>query len=163
MRCVIIVLALLCFGCKNSQTPKGILELDKMKMVMDEMVQAEAFVTNFVLKDTTKNQKVEMMKLYNTIFTIHKTNSNQFLKSFDYYMQQPNVARAMFDSLQIESRKVNKVMEPITDTSTKAIVDTSNLLTKDTLNKMPLDTTKIDKVIPKVPTRKFNKIKTVAI
>lgn len=107
-------IAFLFFSCKNNNTPKGIISPNQMKQMMKEMVQAEVFVSNYVLKDTTKKHKEETMKLYQTIFTIHKTDSQTFLKSFDYYMSNPNIAKEMLDSLRVQQKIINlKPINPI--------------------------------------------------
>ena len=101
---LIISLATICISCSNSNNIPIIPEA-KMKAIIADMVRAEEFVTIYVVKDSIKKLKPEMMKYYNKVFAIHHTNSKQFLNSFDYYLKNPLNARNMFDSLATQLRQ----------------------------------------------------------
>jgi hypothetical protein len=77
------------------------------------MVKAEEYVSLYVLRDTTKKHKAETLALYHKIFSIYHTNSKEFLNSFDYYLGNPKIARDMFDSLSIQSRKFTTTVKPV--------------------------------------------------
>ncbi len=107
MRNFLSMIMLLVAGvaCNKTDSSDGIIAKKEMMAIMKELAMAEDFVTQFVMKDSTKKHKPETMALYNKIFTLHKTDSKIFMKSFDYYMNQPKQGRDMFDSLVNELRR----------------------------------------------------------
>ena len=56
-------------------------------------------INSYAIKDTTKNIKTQRITLYEQIFAIHKTNREEFYKSFKYYQQHPDKNKILFDSL----------------------------------------------------------------
>jgi Domain of unknown function (DUF4296) len=114
MRLRIGVLLLLFFiiGCKNTSVPDGIIEQKKMQAILQDLTRAEEFVNTYVLKDTTKKHKDECMQWYHKVFSIYHTDSKLFLKSLDYYLSTPKVARDMFDSISTQSRRIQANVRP---------------------------------------------------
>jgi DeoR/GlpR family transcriptional regulator of sugar metabolism len=106
----IFIIVIFFYSCSNKQ-PNDILTTEELNAVMQEMGEAEAFVTNYVMKDSTKNHKQETFKLYNKVFALHHTNSKQVLNSFDYYLKNPMQMKVLLDSIQTKSRKLN-VLSP---------------------------------------------------
>jgi len=92
----ILFVMVLFLSCRHH--PK-VLSAKQMKEVMWDMVRADVYVTNYVMKDSTRNKKTESLKLYQDIFRIHNTTEQQFKTSFDYYTSQPLLFRPILDSL----------------------------------------------------------------
>jgi hypothetical protein len=70
-----------------------------MREVMWDMIRADQYVSDFVMKDSSLNKKNESVKLYEEIFHIHKITRQEFKKSLDYYSTQPDLFRPIIDSL----------------------------------------------------------------
>jgi hypothetical protein len=102
--CFILICATWLIAC-TSDKPSDVLDKEKMKLVMKDVLMAEEFVKSYVLKDSTKKEDEETIKLYNQVFKLHNTNRQQFLKSFDYYISRPYLAKEMFDSLSVQMRR----------------------------------------------------------
>jgi len=66
---------------------------------MWDMIRADQYVSDFLLKDSTKKRKPESIKLYEEIFQIHKISREQFKNSLDYYTSRPELLRPILDSL----------------------------------------------------------------
>lgn len=106
-RLLILALIITCtIACNTNERPKDILPEAKMESVIWDMVQADEFITNFVLKDSAKvNVNAERYKLYDRVFALHKTSREQFKKSYEYYISQPGTTRKMYDSLSVRASR----------------------------------------------------------
>ena len=82
-----------------------------MENVIWDMVMADEYIQNFVLKDSTKKDvKAERFKLYEQVFKIHNITREQFQKSYQYYSTHPGESKKMFDSL---SARANRRLEEV--------------------------------------------------
>ena len=95
---LIIVVAFF-FSCSDSNNPTDILPADKMRLVVFDMLRADEYLNNFILKDTLLNREKEAIKLYEQVFLIHKTNAADFYKSYRYYQARPDINKVLIDSL----------------------------------------------------------------
>lgn len=96
----------LCLLMACNRGAKGILPRDKMGEVMTDLVIAEEFAHGKAMKDSSLNEKDETIRLYTQVLELHKTSRQEFMKSFDYYLSKPEIARAMFDSLSNQARRI---------------------------------------------------------
>lgn len=114
-------LVLLFTACTNkNKIPSDVLPPEKMEKVMWDMIQADRFSSQFLEKDSAKlNVKTETFKLYEKVFQLHKITRDEFVHSFKFYLNRPDINRALFDSLS--SRANNRRAELYTkpDTSGK--------------------------------------------
>lgn len=100
-----MIAALLCVvliaGCSDKdKVPSGVLDKEEMGNVLWDMMQADQYATNYLVKDSSKvNVKMETLKLYEEVFRLHKLTRDEFRKSFQYYQDHPDITRTMFDSL----------------------------------------------------------------
>jgi Domain of unknown function (DUF4296) len=92
---------LLSVSCTDkTRVPSDVYPREKMEAMMWDMLMADRFSAQFLLKDSAKKDvKAETFKLYEQVFQIHKTNSDEFLKSYKYYLTRPDLTKVMFDSL----------------------------------------------------------------
>jgi hypothetical protein len=101
-----IVLLFFFIGCTNQyKVPKDVLPKDKMEVVLWDMILADRYSANFLVKDSTKNLKEETFKMYDQVFTLHKITRQQFVKSFKYYLARPDIAQKMLDSLATHANR----------------------------------------------------------
>ena len=95
-------------SCQNkNDMPPGILKPDKMQAVLWDVINADAFTTEFIKKDSAKNAAKENLKLQQQIFAIHHVSKEDFYKSYDYYKAQTPVLKTILDSMitQAERKK----------------------------------------------------------
>src|SRR5215212_8522768 len=86
-------------ACGKSDRPKDLIPEVKMERVIWDMVQADEFIANYVLKDSNKvNVNAERFKLYQHIMSLHNISKDQFKKSYDYYTSRPGENKVLFDS-----------------------------------------------------------------
>ncbi|HEV8272696.1 MAG TPA: DUF4296 domain-containing protein [Chitinophagaceae bacterium] len=104
-----IILIILTFGCiQDKKIPKDILPQNEMRKIMWDLMRADAYVSTFIMKDSTKNQKTESVILYEKIFYIHSTTRENFKKSLAFYESRPDLFKAISDSLRTDERKAQE-------------------------------------------------------
>ena len=106
--CLIFVL-LAGAGCADKEhVPSGILSLNKMQTVMWDMIQADQYAALSVAKDSSAhiNTKVETLKLYEEVFRLHEVSREEFRKSYQYYLDHPELNQRLFDSLMSQGTRL---------------------------------------------------------
>ena len=116
MRTGLIIFCFFLFitGCKNkNKVPGGIIQQKKMQSILWDMMRADQFLGDFVLKkDSTLNKKIESIKLYGKVFAIHQISKEQFMKSFSFYKSHPALFKAIMDSLsQPKKMAIDEMIE----------------------------------------------------
>ena len=107
-----ISLIILTFGCiQDKKIPKDVLPQNEMRKIMWDLMRADAYVSTFIMKDSTKNQMAESAILYEKIFDIHSTSRETFKKSLAFYESRPDLFKAISDSLRIDERKGSEYQE----------------------------------------------------
>jgi hypothetical protein len=129
-----ISLIILAFGCiQDKKIPKDVLPQNEMRKIMWDLMRADAYVSTFIMKDSTKNQKTESAILYEEIFDIHSTTQETFKKSLAFYQSRPDLFKAISDSLRIDERKAlenQEVKKPELDTTYRKMKLNKKLIEK---------------------------------
>ncbi|RYD74363.1 MAG: DUF4296 domain-containing protein [Sphingobacteriales bacterium] len=107
MRRIFFVVMLGLAGCSESKFPKGVLEPEKMQAVYWDYIKADVFANEFVRRDTSKNIELENAKLQLQVFRLHKTTKEQFYKSYEYYLKNKDLMKAMLDTMVVRQRAHN--------------------------------------------------------
>ena len=99
--CLLCVLLVMGISCNDStKVSSDILPKDKMEDLLWDMMLADRYSAQFLLKDsTTKDVKLETMKLYEQVFQMHHITRQQFVKNYKYYLSRPDISKVLFDSL----------------------------------------------------------------
>ena len=106
MRFFLFIIITLNFACiKGNKIPKDVIPQNQMRKIMWDLMRADAYVTDFVMKDSTRNQKDESTKLYERIFDIHATTRETFKKSLVFYQSRPDLFKAISDSLRVDEQR----------------------------------------------------------
>jgi len=101
-----IILIFLNFGCiRDNKIPKDVIPQNQMRKIIWDLMRADAYVTDFVMKDSTLDKKAESAKLYEKIFDIHTTTQEAFKKSLAFYQSRPDLFKVISDSLRIDEKK----------------------------------------------------------
>jgi len=98
---LLLGLVLMASGCSDKDSvPADVLPHDKMEAVMWDVIQAEQYSANYLIKDTPRlDLKLENLRMYDEVFRLHQTSREQFRKSYNYYMGRADLAQVLFDSL----------------------------------------------------------------
>ncbi len=107
MRIIISILVISFFSaCINkNKIPGDVLPQQKMRVVMWDLMRADEFVNNYILKDSTLNSKSESAKLYEQVFQMHRTSQAEFKKSLSFYQSRPDLLKAVTDSFRINEKE----------------------------------------------------------
>jgi hypothetical protein len=91
-------------GNKDGQ-PAGVLKPEKMQAVLWDVIKADAFTTEFIKRDSSKNAAVENLKLQQQIFAIHKITRADFYGSYDYYKENTVGFKKIIDSMVAQAER----------------------------------------------------------
>ena len=137
MRCFLFIFLLaMSFGCtRNDRIPKSIIPQNEMRKIMWDLMRADAYVSDFIMKDSSRDKKTESAILYEKVFAIHATTQEAFKKSISFYESRPDLLKVITDSLRSDEKKVqnyeNYYKKPQqVDTSAKKIKLNKKLLRK---------------------------------
>ena len=97
---VIVLLA----GC-NGGTPKNVLPVNTMKVVMFDMLKADEWYARKLVGDTLMLKVKEDIPLYEQVFAVHKITKKQFYDSYHYYEAHPISYIELVDSLESYANK----------------------------------------------------------
>jgi Domain of unknown function (DUF4296) len=97
---IVLASTVFLFSCGDKNgIPPGIIKPAKMQLVLFDILRADAFVFDFVKKDSTKNVETESVKLQQQIFAVHKISRKAFYKSYDFYKAHPGLMQSLLDSM----------------------------------------------------------------
>ncbi|HKC37893.1 MAG TPA: DUF4296 domain-containing protein, partial [Chitinophagaceae bacterium] len=104
-----ILLSTVVFGCvRNNKIPKEIIRQNEMRKIMWDLMRADAYVADFIMKDSTCDWKAESAILYEKIFDIHSTTRETFKKSLAFYESRPDLLKVIADSLRSDENKTQQ-------------------------------------------------------
>lgn len=100
----LIVLAFL-FSCtKKTQVPKNILPPEKMETLLFDLMQADELIVRKSV-DSSVSDSFSRGVVYTAVFNQHKTNKEEFSKSFSYYENHPQLLKLVLDSIQSKTKE----------------------------------------------------------
>jgi hypothetical protein len=111
MRSIIyFIFSFILFSCYNAnKAPSDIIKPEVMKSVLWDVMRAQTLSRQIVLKDSTIDLAIETKSLTQKVFKIHKTDSAQFNKSYNWYVKHPTDLKLIFDSLYTQKERENNL------------------------------------------------------
>jgi hypothetical protein len=106
MKYLLIFFAVAVFSaCTESRSiPPDVYSPDKMERILWDMLLADRFAAVILVKDSAKiDVRQETFKVYEKVFSIHKTSQEEFARSFRYYLSRPDLTSVMFDSIYVRA------------------------------------------------------------
>ena len=117
-------LALIYLTACHNDTPKGIIERDRMVKLMIDVHIVDGTIYN-INEPTADSLYKYGSDRYNKLFKSYQTDSAQFKKSFKYYSQQPQLMSEMYvdimASLQAKSDSLAKIQAAKLRAAQKAV------------------------------------------
>ena len=99
------IIALIFFSCaQKTKVPNNILPPYKMEKLLLDMLRADEFFSQ-KQADTTLKDSLTRINLYRSVLAEHKTNKEQFERSFIYYENHPDLLKIVLDSMYNEANK----------------------------------------------------------
>jgi hypothetical protein len=106
--CLFSILLISCSG--KERIPSGVLPVKQMQQVMWDIVRADEMVDYYQVKDSLFKPAAKRYQFYDTIFTLHKINKDDFKRSMDFYQSRPDLLKIILDSLQKKSERYSGTM-----------------------------------------------------
>jgi len=113
MRYILVIVCLfISLACSNPEkVPKDIIPKEKMEKVLWDMMLADRYSSQFLVRDSAKiNVKEETFKLYDQVFQVHRISKDEFIKSYKYYLNRPDLNKVMFDSLSARGSRARDTL-----------------------------------------------------
>jgi|SRR4051794_28507947 len=98
-RFLTVIILYLFTTCKSpDKIPNDIIGIDKMKLIVWDMIRAGALTENKYNKypDTLKLKTIEM---FQQVFAIYGISKDDFYKSYTYYEEHPDKHKILMDSV----------------------------------------------------------------
>jgi hypothetical protein len=96
------------FSCgKSNKPPSSLIQPKEMQSILWDVMRAETLATEIARKDSSVDAAIETKSLSQKVFSIHKTDSAMFNKSYNWYVKHPDVLKIIFDSLYIQKEREN--------------------------------------------------------
>lgn len=84
-----------------------------MRSILWDMIQADQFSKQFLIKDSSKNIDIETIRLYDEVLRVHHTTKDEFQKSYRFYISRPDIFKAVLDTISAQAnRRMKEVYEP---------------------------------------------------
>lgn len=83
----------------SSSASKDVLSVDKMQVVMTDMLLAEGFTENFLVNDSSKTRDEWFSQEYSKVMAIHNISQDQFHKSLNFYKKRPDLLKVIIDTV----------------------------------------------------------------
>ena len=97
----ILLTLLLLAGCAGKdKVTSGIIPIDKMKTIVWELIQTDTYTDLYLGKDSASTARLETLRLYTQVLQLHQVSREDFRKSFQFYIDRPDLSRELFDSVQ---------------------------------------------------------------
>ena len=80
-----------------------------MKSILWDVMRAQSLSREIALKDSTVDLAIKTKSLTQNVFEIHKTDSAQFNKSYNWYVKHPSDLKLIFDSLYVQKERKNNL------------------------------------------------------
>jgi hypothetical protein len=106
-------------ACSSDKLPKNIVEPEKMKLIVWDMLKADEYVMNKVGQDSGKTTKQRLNEMYNKVYSIHHISQDEFHNSYNYYEQHPQLHKVLMDSVYAYG---NRERNNLQKTASKLIV-----------------------------------------
>ncbi|RYG41188.1 MAG: DUF4296 domain-containing protein [Chitinophagaceae bacterium] len=106
----LFTISCLLIACTDKKKiPSDVLPQPKMEKVLWDMMLADRFAAQYVIRDSaTKNVTDETFKLYSQVFSVNDITSEQFLRSYKFYMTRPDLSKVMFDTVLARANRLKE-------------------------------------------------------
>jgi len=97
--CLFVVMVCSFFAaCSSDDVPKDVIPLEKMKLIVFDVMRSEQLASIKYSKDTAALRRTAP-EFYQQVFSIYKISKDDFYKSFDYYEAHPDKEKELLDSV----------------------------------------------------------------
>jgi len=105
MRSSIFLFLLLMSSCKLLEPKKARLDINKMKIIVWQLMQADEYYTRASFIDSVSRLNKKNVQMYQQIFTINKVDRIDFYNTIDYLERHPIEFKQLMDSVNEVSKR----------------------------------------------------------
>ncbi len=104
--CFYLFISITLISCYTvDKRPSDVIKPNEMQSILWDVMRAQTLASETLLKDSTLNVAVETKILSKKVFQIHKTDSANFTKSYNWYLKHPDRLKLIFDSLHAQKQR----------------------------------------------------------
>jgi hypothetical protein len=108
---ICFIFCLFIISCTSeNKPPVDIIQPKEMKSILWDVMRAQTLANEIARKDSSVNTAIETKSLSKKVFQIHKTDSANFNKSYNWYVKHPDVLKLIFDSLYVQKERENSLI-----------------------------------------------------
>ncbi|HUX84734.1 MAG TPA: DUF4296 domain-containing protein [Chitinophagaceae bacterium] len=131
----------LLLSCTNpDKIPSGVIQIHQMKSILEDMLEASAYVNVNVRIDTGGERQKRMKVLYSQVLGLHHISREKFLESYRFYETHPDQMQMLYDSMGVDISELRHVTDSISvvemDSIRIAQVDSLARIKGDTIKKI---------------------------
>lgn len=105
---ICVIFSMIIISCNSgNNTPSNIIQPKEMQSILWDVMRAQTLANEIAIKDSSIKAAAETKSLSKEIFRIHKTDSSNFNKSYNWYVKHPDVLKLIFDSLYAQKEREN--------------------------------------------------------
>ena len=105
---ICFIFSLIIISCNSgNKTPSNIIQPKEMQSILWDVMRAQTLANEISIKDSSVNAAVNTKSLSKKIFQIHKIDSSNFNKSYNWYVKHPDALKLIFDSLYAQKEREN--------------------------------------------------------
>jgi hypothetical protein len=103
---------LLVIACSPSKNQTNLIELDKMKVVVWQLMKADEFYLRSSAADSTVIKSKKNVQYYQQIFDLYKIDRVTFYKDIEFYESHPIEFKILMDSVNELSKREKNGIKP---------------------------------------------------
>ncbi len=92
-------------ACNAKKNEQGMIPIDKLKVVVWQLMQADEYYNREVVLDSTWKLEKKNVQFYQQIFNYHKIDRVQFYKQMSYLETHPVEFKVLMDSVEALSKR----------------------------------------------------------
>jgi hypothetical protein len=105
---ICLIFSVIIISCNSeNKPPSDIIQPKEMQSILWDVMRAQTLANQIAIKDSSVNAAVETKSFSQKIFQIHKTDSLNFNKSYNWYVKHPDALKLIFDSLYAQKEREN--------------------------------------------------------
>lgn len=103
---IFLFISLVFISCYSvDKRPSTIIKPKEMQSILWDVMRAQTLASETALKDSSLDVAIETKMLSKKAFQIHKTDSADFARSYDWYVKHPDKLKLIFDSLYVQKQR----------------------------------------------------------
>jgi hypothetical protein len=127
MKCRYLLIGWICFAAcaGEDEIPGDVLAREPMGNILFEISMAEAYLENYVFRDSTVKRDSALRMQLETVLLANKISPEAFRRSYAWYKQHPNDFRVVVDTMYARSQRSQEKLYGRRPPGRKIMMDTS--------------------------------------